>query len=436
MLSAGITSDQGPIGPSQQALAAEQSVERLINLVEQHAPVEQIEQAQQQVNEALKDSPFKLQQQLPFFQQVIKKLDATLILQHFRLPGRERLVEDRREQFQGQPVDKEKAAQSKEAAQETAKQASKESAKEAAKDAAKGKHADQGKFLLKDGKLIEHRDRLRMGPAVAHEIGHAERGAATSSGTSHLDDMLSTFEKLVVARFEKGEQVGQQSVDGKARFLTKSDGEWRDFFKNFFDRTVKKKTLVDDIREFLFRGAVQNGNKGIFIGDMHLASGRVEKFVRFSVLAEALSQLKAMSPGDAVTASILGKLSGEELMYLALSAARSREFSVSMAPTQGKFALGSTEEKAAQALGIPVDRHLQQKAKQLRAKHGAAFGSLFEKDPEPEEIPYTFIPWWSWGNLHRPTPTRWITRVFYGALLIISLMGIVTLTARLLKGGF
>ncbi len=432
MLSAGKTTDQGIAGPSQQALQAEQSVERWLSLVEQGAPPEMIQQAEQQVAEALKQSPFELRSQLPFFQQAAKRLDATLLLQHFRLPGRERLIEDRRDQFQGEPAQREAA---KDAAKETSKAAAQEAAKKVAEKAAESKVSEQAaKMTLKDGKLVEHRERTYTNFLGARELSQA-RGREVGAASQRVDEMLSGFERLVVERFEKGKQVAQQSQDGKPHFKPKSEGEWGAFFKSFLDRTVHKKTLVDEIREFLFRGTVAKGQKGVFIGDMHLTNGQVEKFVRFSILADALAKLKAMAPGEKVGADALGKLSGEELMYLALAAARSQEFATSMAPTQGKFALGSTEEKAAQALGIPLDRHLQQKAKQLKRGAGG-FKGFFDKDPEPEEIPYQFTPWWSWGNLQRQSPTRWITRVMYGSLLILALMGIAVMTARLLKGGF
>lgn len=436
MLSAGKSTDQGGIGPSQQALQTEQSVERWLSLVDQGAPLEVIQQAEQQVAEALKQSPFELRSQLPFFQQAAKRLDATLLLQHFRLPGRERLIEDRRDQFQGEPAQKEAA---KETAKETAKEAVKSAAQEAAKKVAeKGAESKvselAGKLTLKDGKLVEHKERTYTNFLGARELTQA-RGREAAAATTRVEEMLTGFERLVVERFEKGGQVAQQSPDGKAHFKPKSEGEWSAFFKSFLDRTVHKKALVDEVREFLFRGSVARGQKGIFIGDMHLTNGQVEKFVRFSILADALAKLKAMAPGEKVGADALGKLSGEELMYLALAAARSQEFATSMAPTQGKFALGSTEEKAAQALGIPLDRHLQQKAKQLKRGAGG-FKGFFDKDPEPEEIPYQFTPWWSWGNLQRQSPTRWITRVMYGSLLIVALLGIAVMTARLLKGGF
>lgn len=423
--------DKSSVSPAAQNVSVRDSLQKWMDLVHQGAPAEQIQQAEMQFQEVVKQHPFELAQQLPFFQNLVKKLDAVMAFQQFRLPGKDRVIDDRRDQFQGEPAEK--------AAKETAKEAVKDAVKDAAKDAAKkegGKSAKEeaSSLLMKDGKLVSAKDRAYANYLAARDKlgGGAEQKAAAE----RVDQMLTAFEKMVVARFEQGRQVAHESADGKPHFLPKTEAEWKAFFKNFLDRTVQKKVLFDEIQDFLMRGVITRGEKGIFIGDMRLTDGRVEKFIRFSIFAEALAKLKAMLPGDAVRAEMLGKLTGEELMYLALAASRGRDFIASMLPTQGKFMGGQAEARAAEALGLPVDAQLAQKAKHLRARHGGGggFGGFFEKDAEPEELPYQFIPWWSWGNLARPGPTRWITRVFYGALLIMSIMGIVAVTLRILKG--
>lgn len=409
---------QGTEPPVSQQPSVEQTMERWMQLVERNAPVEDIQKAEQDVAEAMRRQPFEMRQRLPFFLNRFKKLGvhARTVFQHFRLPGRERVVADRREQFEGKP---------KEAAKEAVK---KEVAKEATKEAAK-KEGDKGAkklptLELKEGKLVRARGATAAGVRAA-DVRAAEK---------RVDEMLSKFEKMVVARFEKGEQIAQQSKDGKAHFNPKTEAEWQQFFAKLGHRTIGKKIPLDLIRQFFMRGVIAKGNKGIFIGDMALNSGRILKFVRFSIFAEALAKLKAMMPGSEVSKAMLGKLSGEELMCLALAASR-REFARSMLPARGKFAGARAEAQAAEALGIPLESQLGKKAKQLRGKRaGAGFG-WYEKDAEPEETPYRFVPWWSWGNLNNPGPTRWVTRAFYGALLIVSLIGIVVLTLRLLGGG-
>ncbi len=415
MFAGGTEGTEPPVG---QQTPIEQSMERWVQLVERNAPIEEIQKAEQDVAEAMRRQPFEMRERLPFFLNRFKQLGvhARTVFQQFRLPGRERMVADRREQFEGKP---------KEAAKEEVK---KEAAKEATKEAAKKEGGKEVKkfptFELKEGKLIKAREAAAAGVRAA-DVRAAEK---------RVDEMLSKFEKMVVARFEKGEQVAQQSKDGKAYFNPKTEEEWHQFFATLNHRAIGKKIPLDLIKQFFMRGVITKGNKGIFIGDMALNSGRMMKFVRFSILAEALAKLRALMPGSEVSKSMLGKLSGEDLMCLALAASR-REFARSMLPARGKFAGARAEAQAAAALGIPLESQLGKKAKLLRGKRaGAGFG-WYEKDGEPEETPYRFVPWWSWGNLNNPGPTRWITRAFYGALLIVSLIGIVVLTLRLLGGG-
>ncbi|MFA4874013.1 MAG: hypothetical protein WC956_03485 [bacterium] len=420
MLAAGIPQDDK--GQLSSLAQSQQSIQKWVELVQQGAPAEQIKQAEVQVAEALKQHPFEVAQQLPFFQKLVKQFDAVMAFQQFRLPGKDRVIVDNRERFQGEPAEKAAKDAVKDAAKDAAKKDTAKSTKEAAAD-----------LQLKEGKLVAAKDK-----AFANYLAARDKlggGAEHKAAAERVEQMLNAFERMVVARFEQGKQVAHDSPDGKPHFLPKTDAEWKQFFKAFLDRTVQKKVLFDEIRDFLMRGVISKGNKGIFIGDIRLNDGRIEKFIRFSVLAEALAKLKAMVPGDALTAGMMGELAGEDLMYLALAASRGRDFIASMLPSQGKFMGEAAEARAAEALGIPLDRQLAQKAKNLRARHGGGgMGGLFERDAAPEDLPYQFIPWWSWGNLTRPGPTRWITRVFYGALLVISIMGIIAVTLRILKG--
>jgi hypothetical protein len=403
---------KGAITASAAEMSPQQRIERWVQLVEQNAPVEQIQQAEKEVAEALKKTPFELRQQLPFFQRLVKKLDSTGVFQHFRLPGRDRLVADRRDQPHGEPT----------------------------KEGAKGEKAHGGRHLhLKEGKLVEQRQRTYVNYLGGREEMH--RGSDQAAAGKRVEQMLTKFEKVILQRFEGGKQIAGSSPDGKPHFLPKTDKQWRDFFRTFLDRTVQKKVLASEIREFLMRGVVQKGSKGVFIGDMQLASGRVEKFVRFAILAEALAKLKTLMPGDAVSKATVGEIAGEELMYLALAASRGRDFLASMLPTRGRFMGERAESQAAEALGLPLDMHLRARAQDLRGVRrgrgkglGLFGGDLIGGEPQPDDIPYQFIPWWKWGNLARPGKFRWVTAVFYGSLLFMALLGIGMMTWRILKG--
>ena len=416
---------QTPLGSLQSNLTAEQRIQKWLELVEQNAPVAEIQIAEFEVAEAMKKAPFEIRAQLPFFQQMARKLDATQAFQQFRLPGREQLVADRRDQPEmGKPA---------EAAKEAVQQAVKEAAKETGRKETEGAEK-RAELRLQDGRLVKQPDRSWVNRLGNRLDGGLRGGTDQAAASDRVERMLSAFERMVVARFEGGQKVARESADGKAHFLEKSAAQWRDFFASFMDRTISRKTLLSEIREFLLRGVVQKGSKGVFIGDINFQSGRVEKFVRFSILAEALAKLKAMAPGDAVGKGLLSGMTGEELMYLALAASRAQEFAFAQQAAQGKFMGGRAEAEAAAALGIPLEQQLRQKAKTLQKRRGGGgFGKgLFERDEAPAETPYQFVPWWHWGNLGRPGRFRWVTAVFYTTLAILAIVGIATLTARLL----
>ncbi len=414
MFSAGETGDGGHSVSS--GLNAEQSIQRWVQLIESGASSEQIQKAEIEVAEILRQQPYELKKQLPFFQKLAKKLNARPAFQQFRLPGKDRVVEDRRDQFKGEPKEKDQA-----------KKTAKDSAKEAARDIAKQKTKD---LRLKDGKLIRSKARTyknHLGDRSSLARGSLDRGVASE----RVSKLFSAFEKMVVERFEEGRQLESQTQDGKAKFRMKSDAQWRQFFKSFLSRTMKKKVLLSQIRNFLFRGAVAKGGKGVFIGDMKLANGRVEKFVRFSIMAEALAQLKGMNPGELLGKGILKNMSGEELMYLALAVARGRGMKFSQEAERGMFMGGKAEAQAAELLGLPMDGHLRQKAKHLRGRGaGMLGGDSLGEHVYGDDIPYTFVPWWHWGNLARPGKRKTTTLLFYVALALVAFMGIGAMTLR------
>lgn len=386
-------------------ISIEQQIQNWVNLVERGAPLEDIQQAEYELSEAMKRAPFEMKQQIPFFLKLARKLDARIPFQQFRLPGKDRVVVDRRDMPRGEP--KEAA---REASKESAKEAAKEAAsKETAREAGRAKDAGRASFAARGG---------------------LEQQAATD----RVERLLSAFEKMVIARFEEGRQIARESPDGKPHFLAKTEKQWSEFFRSFLHRTIKKRALLAEIRNFLLRGVVARGTRGVFIGDMNMSSGRVEKFVRFSILAEALAKMQNMRPGETIGKDILGKLSSEELMYLALAASRARAFAGTKKAAQGKFVGGRAEAMAARALGLSLDEQLREKARRLKRGRGG-LGKLFGEEVPAEEIPYRFVPWWRWGNLTRPGKFRWVTVVFYASLLALALMGIGVLTYRLLGGG-
>lgn len=418
MLSAGIPEDKQSVSS---ALSTDQRIQNYFQLIEQGAPAAEIQAAELGIAEALKQQPFEIKQQLPFFQQLVKKLDASNAFQQFKLPGRDKVVVDRREEpSKGKP--EEAAKKDIEKTVHDKKAEAKEKSKEAAAE-----------MRLHEGKLVKHKERTWTN--FLGDRNAARGGLEREAASKQVERLLSAFEQMVIERFENGKKIAQETEGGKPKFLEKTEAQWKQFFQAFLQRTVQKKILLSEIRDFLLRGLISKGNKGIVIGDINLNNGHIEKFVRFSILAEALAKLKAMVPGDAFGKGVLGQLTGEELMYLALAASRGREYAASMLPTHGKFVGGKAEAQAAEALGIPLDAHLRQKAKTLRGRRsGGLFSGDLLGEGKPEELPYQFIPWWHWGNLSGRGKLKWVTAVFYGSLLAISLIGIAMLTWRILGG--
>lgn len=403
------------------------SVQHLIDLIEQGAPQEQITEAEQELNDSLKSGDYRVKDQLPSFQKTVRNLDAAQAFQQFRLPGKDIVVEDKREQFLGKPADE----ASKQTVSESMKRGAREDVEKQAAERKEASHKEREELRLREGKLVREKDKDLRSRLGERTIGRGELDRQVAG--ERVDRLLSAFERLVIERFENGRSVERLLTEGKQRFLEKTEAQWRDFFKALAHREVEKKVLISEIRDFLMRGIIPRGAKGICIGDVRFESGRIEKFVRFSVFAEALAKLKKLSPGDVIGKEALGEFTGEELMYLALAAARARALQMAEKATQGKFVDGRAEALAANALGIPIDQHLRQKAKKLRRHSGLLGGDLLGEDV-PGETPYQFIPWWNWGNLKRPGKLRWVTAVFYGTLLVLSLIGLATITWRLLGG--
>ncbi len=387
--------------PEDRVRQVQEHMEHYIDLVRQKAPADDIKQAEQNLQKEMgKDSFAAFKRELPHHLHVRRSLDAQVSYQHFRLPGRNRVVHDHR-------------GHEKEAARH-----------EHARDA---RHAG---MHVRDGKLIKERvrdyvnylgDRMRAHPQAQQPAVRAQ-----------LDELLSKFERLVIQRFEGNAELAKGLEGAKPVFLPKTEKQWKQFFEAFAGRVLKKSVSQEHIKEFLFRGLVQRGEKGIVISDMTLQSGRIEKFIRFSILADAMAKLNQLIPGDTFGKEMLAT---EELMYLALAVARGREYQGQPKPAQGLFMGGIAEERAAQALGLPVAQHLDKTDKGKKGKPLKGFGGFGGgKDREVfEELPQTFVPWWHWGNLGRPGKFTMVTVAFYIALGVITVIGIIAVTAQLLK---
>jgi len=287
---------------------------------------------------------------------------------------------------------------------------------------------------IKEGRLVSAKEKTYEN----YLADRMERAATPEQRAvqEKVERLLSTFERLILERFEEGRQLAKESADGKLKLLTKTEAEWKEFFNRFRDRIIGRKISFEEISEFLFRGLVNRGNRGVIISDLMLKDGRVEKFIRFSALAEVLAKLQNLKPGDRFGLETLSRM-GEDFMYLALAASRGKDIATSPLPTAGRFVSGKAEEMAAQELGIPIGGQFAEERGlgRMRGRRPLFGGLLEDREGPPEDLPYRFVPWWHWGNLKRPGKLKWTTVAFYAALLAISLIGIAMLTFRLLKGG-
>ena len=395
------------LSPEERVKKFQDQMENYVDLVRHNAPTEEIKEAEKELSREMGKDRFEaFKRQLPKQLKAYRGLDAQRTYGQFKLPGRQRIVHDLR--GRGERAERHK----------------------------RGEKADEGRgprghSRIQDGRLVKQKEReyANYFADKARLIG--QDGAKKADFTRQMDELLSKFEKLIVERFEGDRQVAKKAQQGKPSFLDKTEKQWKDFFSRFAGRILKKRVPTKNIEGFIFRGVIPKGGKGLVISDMTLASGRVERFIRFSIIAEAMARLAKMLPGEKFGKDVL---SGNELYYLALAAARGREYKTSPRPTQGLFMGGAAEEKASQDLGIPLSAHLSAKTKHLKGKKGSKIFSPFGRDKEiPDEVPYQFIPWWHWTNLSKPGKFKMTTVAFYIALGVIAILGILAITVKLLK---
>lgn len=294
-----------------------------------------------------------------------------------------------------------------------------------------------GEMRIRDGKTQELKQKTYENYLAAREMVKDRPGKEEVK----QERKISEFEKMVIERFEEGKQLEQSIKDGKAKFLEKTVEQWRAFFEKFMGRTAKQSADMKEIQEFLYRGLVKkDAAKAVLISDIILSSGKTEKFARFSILHQKLSDLFAkLMPGDTINkANIADGLLSEKLLYLALQPpSGEKEFATGMQFKQGIFSSESTEARIAAELGI-----ISGKDSSALSGRGAIgkgrrrkIGGWFSKDDEPTlEDQGRFMPWWQWGNLNRPGGLT-TKRAFYSGVIIIFIIVVLYLLDRLVSGG-
>jgi len=322
---------------------------------------------------------------MKFFKSVAKRIDSSRVYQSFKLPGTDRVVRDLRNESQ------------------SGKKASNNSA-----------------FEVRDGKMITAKEK-----SYVNYLG--DRKMIQPDEVDNIDKeimrLLSTFEELLIERFEKGKKLERELEDGKPRYKKKSKKEWKSFFSKFLKRTVWKKSDLKSLQKFLFRGLVDlkkgNGKYALLIGDMTTTNGQVQKFARLQVLSDLMAKLQNTTPGSELEAEILKKaMEGDEFKYLALNHKhKERPFMVSKESKQGVFGEAKLEERVAQDLGI-----------QRRSKGKGYKGPVKWEDKDEKGKKHAFVPMGAWERDDRKK--RLLPKVLaYTVLITFALLIIGGLTA-------
>ncbi|MFH1654365.1 MAG: hypothetical protein ABIE74_09990 [Pseudomonadota bacterium] len=373
------------------------------------ADVKERPKLQEKLMESLSKKSTFIQKQMPTI--LRRAITAPkVVYRRFRLVGRRRMVTDRRAELRHKGHHR---------------------AHEGARQHAHDSHRiDRGRLSKR------HADYLRSFFGDRSKIGSSEQKAAKAG----MDEMLSKFEKLILACFEQGKTIGKKSADGLPHFNAKDLAQWREFFSNF--SAEKRKILLEQVRNFLFRGVVERegGKNPLLISDMMLQSGRMEKYIRLPVMMELLGKLKAMHPGEKFGKELLKLAEGDELIYLALMTEEGMDFLHGLKPKQGMFMSEKGESIVKQHLGLgsPMSDQLGRKTQTLHKNKTRGFLGFLgffkgEKGVESEETPYRFTGWRQ--NLERPQmlPFRIVRVVIYLALLVFSILGIGALLYKFLS---
>jgi hypothetical protein len=300
---------------------------------------------------------------------------------------------------------------------------------------AEEKKGGAGNMQIKEGVLKEVKEKTYENYLALRQM-IAEKKEPTAQ---EKERALSEFERLIVERFEQGRKIEQASQEGRTNFLSKTVEQWRSFFDKFLHRTVKKSAELAEIQEFLFRGLVKkNDAKSVLISDIILNSGKTDKFARFAVMHQNLSDmLSKLMPGDRLAAqSLADGLMADTLMYLAINPVGGEaEILTGMQPRQGMFGAEAMEARVAEELGISQDKGGPSQAQRGmlargKKKRSGMLGWMFGDEEAPVDDSGQFIPAWQWGTLKRPGLN--LKRAFYSGVFIIFVLLIIFIIDRLL----
>lgn len=176
-------------------------------------------------------------------------------------------------------------------------------------------------MVMKNGKMVA------AGAAGLH--GKGEVVAETGKGTAPLTkEELSLFEKIFIARFEGGAELGETLQKGEtAKFLPKTEEGWKQFFDKFKAFVMEKKVRVADLEALTYRGVLKDAAKkegkdiATLISDLKFTDGKTDKFARLQIQSsEIMEKLASLIPGDLLGQALVAEwLGGTEFAYQSLS---------------------------------------------------------------------------------------------------------------------
>lgn len=403
-----VTAVQGP-RENKEALEMQREVQDLTRKVESLT-----RRAQEEKKPLDAETIAQISRHLPkLIQKTLQKIEASAIFRTFKLAGRDWVVVDRREE----KVAAKEGQEGKEAKPDEAKKIKEESKKPIEE------------MILMRGKLSPAREKeyenYLADPSL--RLRMPEQKAAED----RLLKLLTKFEKLLLKRFEGGEEVAAPKREGEASFLKKTVEQWRQFFSRFVNRTVLRTVSAEQLHEGLFRGLVQRQARSTVISDLALVNGQVEKFARIHLQTpeqQIQAFLQKLEPGSKLSKEELKRLAAGDLEYLAIKEMEG-EIAWARAPQKGKFfETAQTEALISQDLGIQLGDQLREKEKLIREaaarKRGGGKGGIGgeffgEAAPGEESGPKEqFIPWWQYG------PKKPIVRWGLAAFLFLLFLGI------------